>query len=987
MTYNIAQYSTSVDLWTGIGLNLLETELALANNPGAFRSLALYDQARSVYYPDYKRSGGMFPTGWNGDVTLDSNDFSQDAWGTTGISLLSPSKLTTDLLKATWDFANARKQEYPYHLNYNMLNSGGVVTPDQSKDFVPPELQYGIGFSTHYTLLDEVKTGDSSAVSYLLDQSSSTQYLGSIPHALILSNHGGSFYSGSNFDGPDFDNDLLGGSLQVVDLALALQDSIDIESNRDRLGLLAYDECLMANVETITELADSTRYFLASEEVIPGFGFDYFITLSNFKSIGDLSAQHEIEAASRELGLGFVSTYSERNGSNYTLSLTDASAIDPLNAAIKAYADAFTQLNDSALVDLLKALRVKGTHYHTDWLQDLGNLAMVSRSALGVSDALKQASDSILTALQSVVVANNQDYKPGVQDFDFGKSSGLTITLPTQPSKDLTDPGLFISNFVKTAPKFEAATGWSRVLDRVLPLVKKVQANSGVVGAVVDRQSRPIQENVGGDTSYVLQFDGYLYESTSDSLINSDVYDFGVVWDETTGSIALSNIALNLNILTLANTGSAEVSIVSTEGSIKAVWNLDISSSGLYSLYAKDLPDSGFGVVVQPSDRLRITPRHGLSADYDLHLDIQNYALPLATLQPAARLTGPALLNAAFYSGDSYTLQFRTPVLPPLIDNSLAEFYTSLVLLPAYAHSAAFSGIEILDLDSGGRLQLLSDDFIEEYVNLRPDTEYQATISYVNSEVPSSEPVDLAFQFDYFASPRELLADGLLNMDFSIDNWGLIAVDHRLDGSQTISEMVSSRRIRDIQDLQEGSSFDSEGSSYRAIDVDSTSQLESRKDGGTQTYFSGLWSAMEDIEINVFIEGVCANSSQFGFYRVDELTGAIITGDGLVMPGDSPAYLQAAKDNLLSPLVDLKGLNKSASVAVNFTAGGTYAALLVTEDRMGSQTALYSLIGANPGRSVQCLDFGKGYYGFEDLVQGRDLNWDGDYNDVTFYLA
>ena len=610
---------------------------------------------------------------------------------------------------------------------------------------------------------------------------------------------------------------------------------------------------------------------------------------------------------------------------------------------------------------------------------------MISKSVLGVSDALSQASDAILSQLESVIVANNQGYRPWVQDFDFGKSSGLTITLPTE----FKDWNTIAENWLLRAPKFEEATGWSRVLTHVFPFLRVIQTNSGLESSVVARKATALKENIGGNARIALELDGYLYESTSNHLINSDFYELRDILNpfDVSGtkvaSIPMSNIDLGLNVLTIANPGSVEVSIVSEDGFVKAAWNLDVLTSGMNTLSANGLPDRGFDVVVQPTDRLRLTPSRGISAAYDLQLEIKDYVLGVD--EKPTRIEGPTLLNASIRSDHSHRLELKTPILPPTIEGNPRNFYTSVVLLPAYAYADAYSGVVILDKETNHLLLLESDDFVEEYVKLRPYSEYEITLFYRGSNATTTS-VDLAFQIDYYASPRALLSDGLLNKDLSIESWGLVAVDQGLEGELTISSMTSPRRIRDIQDLQEGISFENDGSIVSAISINSGSKLQSGAVGGTQTFSSGLWSAEKDITITVSIQGVGVNSSQFGFYRVDELTGAILTDEGLVMPGDAQTYLKAAKSNLLSPLVSLTGLNKKASIDVDFAAGGSYAAILITDNGMGSQTALYSLVGANPTQSVQCLDFGKGYYGFEDLVRGRDANWDGDFNDVTFYL-
>jgi hypothetical protein len=110
-----------------------------------------------------------------------------------------------------------------------------------------------------------------------------------------------------------------------------------------------------------------------------------------------------------------------------------------------------------------------------------------------------------------------------------------------------------------------------------------------------------------------------------------------------------------------------------------------------------------------------------------------------------------------------------------------------------------------------------------------------------------------------------------------------------------------------------------------------------------------------------------------------------MTAGGLITPTNSQIYLDAAINNLVSPMIDLRGFKKEGSLEATFQAGKSYAALLVTEGRNGSVTALFSLANPNPTKAPQLLSFGNGYFGFEDLVRGRDIGYDGDFNDITFY--
>jgi hypothetical protein len=123
-----------------------------------------------------------------------------------------------------------------------------------------------------------------------------------------------------------------------------------------------------------------------------------------------------------------------------------------------------------------------------------------------------------------------------------------------------------------------------------------------------------------------------------------------------------------------------------------------------------------------------------------------------------------------------------------------------------------------------------------------------------------------------------------------------------------------------------------------------------------------------------------------GFFEVDMLSGAIQTKAGLIMPDAGEAYRTAALDRA-APLTRLDGYHKEVRFGATFKANQHYAAMVISEVGNGNTRAIYSLVGANPSQSIQMLSFDRGYYGFEDLVKGQDAGWDGDFNDITFYLT
>ena len=124
-----------------------------------------------------------------------------------------------------------------------------------------------------------------------------------------------------------------------------------------------------------------------------------------------------------------------------------------------------------------------------------------------------------------------------------------------------------------------------------------------------------------------------------------------------------------------------------------------------------------------------------------------------------------------------------------------------------------------------------------------------------------------------------------------------------------------------------------------------------------------------------------------GFFKVDNLTGAIQTSTGLIQPSQNNSYKTAVLDKLISPLAELKNVNKSGTVEVDIAADTAFGAVLLTKGHDGKEIALYSIASANPNQGVQFLNFGDGFYGIEDRVMGQDGGHSGDYNDITFHMS
>ena len=233
--------------------------------------------------------------------------------------------------------------------------------------------------------------------------------------------------------------------------------------------------------------------------------------------------------------------------------------------------------------------------------------------------------------------------------------------------------------------------------------------------------------------------------------------------------------------------------------------------------------------------------------------------------------------------------------------------------------------------------------------------------------------------------PQSAVKDSLFTENTTLENWGKTTVNENLNTAIKATKLISNSSFDNIESLTEGSAI---SATYTQVSVDANSTMQAEKTGGLQTLSSGIWTASGDFKMKADIKGVSANSAKLGFYKVDNLTGAIKTDAGLVEASSNEAYKAAVLDNLVSTsLTSLVGKNKSGSAELNLKENDYFAAVLFTTNASGVERSLYSISSANPSQSIQFLNLGNNTFGFEDLLLGIDSGFDGDFNDVTFNLA
>lgn len=195
-----------------------------------------------------------------------------------------------------------------------------------------------------------------------------------------------------------------------------------------KFDIVAFDACLMAGIEIAYTLSNCANYLVASQETIPGTGFDYNGILSNFISRAP---------SARDFALGCVTAYGQAyaNQSDITLSATDLSQVGNCVSQANNLAQVLFNLLKSKQKSAVKRYIIRAINNSISFddgiYVDLENFCSylqqyASKMGLASKDknTLIAATQGVKTALKKAVIAKTAG------KFYRG-ASGLSIYLPT----------------------------------------------------------------------------------------------------------------------------------------------------------------------------------------------------------------------------------------------------------------------------------------------------------------------------------------------------------------------------------------------------------------------------------------------------------------------------------------------------------------------------------------------------------------------------
>ena len=233
---------------------------------------------------------------------------------------------------------------------------------------------------------------------------------------LILWDHGSGSINGACFDDNHDGDGLL---LKEIDAALySVYDQMT-----EPFEFIGFDACLMSSAETAAIMATHAKYFIGSQDIEPGSGW-------NYTSIGDYLAENP-ECSGAELGKVIVdSFYSDcaaiERESGATLSVIDLSKIDTFIEAFDKYAKDVYELTESGADfssvarNINKADNFGGNNKASGFtnMVDIGGIISAGKEVSSNSDiALKALNDCV------VYMKNGSDHT---------EASGLSVYYPLQ---------------------------------------------------------------------------------------------------------------------------------------------------------------------------------------------------------------------------------------------------------------------------------------------------------------------------------------------------------------------------------------------------------------------------------------------------------------------------------------------------------------------------------------------------------------------------
>jgi len=326
-----------------------------------------------------------------------------------------------------------------------------LVTQDNDLDHINSPVVESVG---------EVDTGDPQTLINFVTWA--VQNYPAKKYALVMSDHGGGWTGGFSDMSTSSYSDL-----SIPEIASSIEQVLQ-NTGIDKFELVGFDACLMGQIEVFGALYPYSNYMVASEEVIPGYGWSYAAWL------GQLAQNPAVDGSG--LSQSIVSTYVTNDTlltggrasadeiaqeeSTTTLSAVESARVPDVIGAMNQFVSSITSLDQSLVAEARTYTRSYYSLFGEDVSPsfiDLGNFSEVL-TTLTEDAGIQQAAVQLQTAIGSAVVAE----KHGI---NMSGSNGIAFHFPDSDLYHYTEYNAeFPPYYAESASDFLEQSVWDEFL-------------------------------------------------------------------------------------------------------------------------------------------------------------------------------------------------------------------------------------------------------------------------------------------------------------------------------------------------------------------------------------------------------------------------------------------------------------------------------------------------------------------------------------------
>ncbi len=292
-------------------------------------------------------------------------------------------------------------------------------------------------------------------------------------YGLFISDHGGGWPALAIDEASN--NDAL--TLPEIDQALS---AITTQSGVSKLDFVAFDACLEAQLEVLKTVAPYANYAIASEQTIPGAGWNYVRPLTALVNNPDMTPV-DFGKEAVDGYVGFYSQLASPAWDDYDLGVLDLSKVDGVLAALDGFSTA-VQANPNPLIGVIGDARNNVQIFANDTPDEADQISSVDlmhfmelTQQLSPDQAVGTAAQGVIDAIQQMVLYHQQVNQP--------HANGLTIFFPrngniysyfadrypSEVSQSMAGWQTFLTTFYGTASATLDQAALSVNITRVLP--------------------------------------------------------------------------------------------------------------------------------------------------------------------------------------------------------------------------------------------------------------------------------------------------------------------------------------------------------------------------------------------------------------------------------------------------------------------------------------------------------------------------------------